>query len=67
MNLGEGIFVYGLGLGDVDGNALAALHLCDRGNLRLRQGLRRLLDLYGRVHSHYYDTAATLASAVPSP
>ncbi len=63
MNLGEGIFVYGLGLGDVDGNALAALTSATGGTYGYAKVSGGLLDLYGRVHSHYYDTAATLASA----
>ncbi len=54
MNLGEGIFVYGLGLGDVNESGLKELSEVTGGIYRGTQRPSDLVNLYSEVSSHYY-------------
>lgn len=54
MNLGEGIFVYGLGLGDVNESGLQVLSDVTGGIYRGTQRPSDLVNLYSQASSHYY-------------
>ena len=54
MNIGEGIFVYGIGLGDVDHGSLEDLTAATGGEYRIARSSRDLYNLYNEVQSRYY-------------
>lgn len=54
MNLSEGIFVYGIGLGAVDQGALSTLSEATHGSFEHTQDSSTLSDIYLRVLGQYY-------------
>ncbi|MFH1006404.1 MAG: VWA domain-containing protein [Candidatus Latescibacterota bacterium] len=50
----EGLFVYGIGLGDVDQDALSALSAATGGTFEIASQSSDLLDLYPRILAEYY-------------
>ena len=55
MSLSEGLFVYGIGLGQVDTNALSRLSVSTGGFLELTTDPLELESLYDRVLHKFYD------------
>lgn len=54
IGVSEGLFVYGIGLGDVDQNALNALSSATGGTFEVAATSSDLRDLYPRVLAEYY-------------
>jgi len=73
MNVSEGIFVFGIGLGDVDVNTLRRLGQATNGTFEHTQNSTDLKDLYLRVLSEYYqrygnqlsDTGTLIVRSLP--
>lgn len=64
LGLSEGIFIYGIGLGDLDLEGLVDLARATGGTLELTLDPRSLGDLYQRVLGNYYQNfAARMAQA----
>ena len=58
LGLSEGIFIYGIGLGGVDGDALAALTQATGGTMELTGNPNSLSNLYQKVLLNYYQNFA---------
>ena len=54
MNVSEGVFVYGIGLGRVDKEKLGKLVAATGGRLELTRDSTELKDLYLHVLEQYY-------------
>lgn len=73
MNVSEGIFVYGIGLGNVDIKTLHGLSRATNGTFEHTRNSANLKDLYLRVLSEYYrrygnqlsDTSSLIIKSVP--
>ena len=73
INVSEGLFVYGIGLGDVDVNALQGLSQVTNGTFDHTRNSADLKDLYLRVLNGYYqrygnrlhDTGALTIRSIP--
>ena len=73
MSVSEGIFVYGIGLGSVDVEALTRLSAATHGTFEHSQDPTALADIYGRVIRSYYDrygeqladTGSTTVRSIP--
>ena len=73
MNVSEGIFVYGIGLGNVDVDTLRRLSQATNGTFEHTRNSADLKDLYLRVLSEYYqrygnrlsDTGALTIRSIP--
>jgi len=63
MNLGEGIFIYGIGMGTLDHNRLKDLSLATGGLYENSSDPESTIDLYGRVQKHYYSLSNNSLSA----
>ena len=59
LGLSEGIFIYGIGLGNVDAAALAGLAQATGGRLELTDDPRTLGNLYQKVLTSYYQEFAS--------
>ncbi len=55
MNIGEGVFVYGVGLGDLDHDALQEVSVATNGLYRDASDSNRLPDIYKEVVTHHYE------------
>jgi uncharacterized protein YegL len=74
MNIGEGVFVYGIGLGDVDHGSLRRLSAVTNGRYKNTGDYTRLAGLYGEVLSSHYravdevygSTGSFVVTSVPS-
>jgi uncharacterized protein YegL len=58
----EGLFVYGIGLGDVDRDALSALSAATGGTFEVTEQSSALPDLYPRILAEYYRKYGDLLS-----
>ncbi len=58
----EGLFVYGIGLGDVDQDALSALSAATGGTFEVTEQSSDLPDLYPRILAEYYRKYGDLLS-----
>lgn len=73
MNIGEGVFVYGIGLGDVDHRSFHDLAAATGGDYRAAGSSADLAGLYEEVQSGYYrrfheemsDTGSFTVTSVP--
>lgn len=74
MNIGEGIFVYGIGLGDVDHTSFRSLADATGGEYRVARSSGELATLYEEVRTGYYrrfrdemsDTGGFTVTSVPT-
>ena len=55
MNIGEGIFVYGIGLGDIEHIKLEGLATATGGKYRIASGPEKLVELYHEVQQKHYE------------
>ena len=62
IGVSEGLFVYGIGLGDVDRDALSALSAATGGTFEVAERSSDLRDLYPRVLKEYYRKYGDLLS-----
>jgi len=62
IGVSEGLFVYGIGLGDVDRDALSALSATTGGTFEVAERSSDLRDLYPRVLTEYYRKYGDLLS-----
>ncbi|MBT3233504.1 MAG: VWA domain-containing protein [Calditrichaeota bacterium] len=74
MSVSEGIFVYGIGLGDVDTQVLHDMTNSTNGNCEITKRSSELADIYSRVLSGYYkrfgrkktDSGGITVKSIPS-
>ena len=63
MNLGEGIFIYGIGIGTMDHNRLKTVSAATGGMYENSSDPGSMGDLYQRVQKHYYSLSNRLLAA----
>ncbi len=66
MNIGEGVFVYGIGLGDVDHSSLQGLSSATTGEYKSTGDYTRLAGLYSEILTSHYRAADDVYAATGS-
>lgn len=66
MNIGEGIFLYGIGLGDVDHAALRDLANATGGSYHVAESSGRLPDIYHQIERYHYQKQQEVFSTTGS-
>ena len=66
LNIGEGVFVYGIGLGNVDHDSLRSLSSATGGRYRSTDDHTRLTGLYSEILSSHYTAAENIYATTGS-